>query len=317
MAVEAPPSLREWVREHDEKWLFVVLYLGLAVGLSVLVSLFWLVVVGVLHFILELFRQAHYRDGARSVTLHALWEVKLDIALILLALMLVLYIEVVLGLLGIQSAARAAAVSRAGARVGTRAAAWERNLRTFLLTVDEMVRVVYAGVMLRKKRARDGGMVDAQASSVKQNMDSVSVEDSSGGGGVSGVSDLEGAEEAGGSGGGADPTESPDRPETIDGAEPTGEPETTSEPATPGDEREVAPTEGKPGDPGVPARSGPLPPIWRTRWKVVDHIGVVLVVLGVVLIVAAPWLTPHDWGSAGAALLEELRPFPGSSSHEG
>jgi hypothetical protein len=146
------PTLREWVRDHDEKWLFVVLYLGLAVGLSVLVSLFWLLVVAVLHLVLELVRQAQYRDGKVNVALHALWEVKLDVALILLALTLVLYIEVVLGLLGIQSAGRALAVSRAGSRVATRVAAWERNLRTFLLTVDEMARVAHAGFMLRRKR---------------------------------------------------------------------------------------------------------------------------------------------------------------------
>ncbi|TVP53559.1 MAG: hypothetical protein EA351_15205 [Gemmatimonadales bacterium] len=263
---DAPPSLREWVREHDEKWLFVVLYLGLAVGLSVLVSLFWLVVVGFLHFVLELFRQAHYRDGPRSVTLHALWEVKLDIALILLALMLVLYIEVVLGLLGIQSAARAAAVSRAGARVGTRAAAWERNLRTFLLTVDEMVRVGYAGVMLRKKKrskAVEAELAVASAAAVQ-----------------------DGA--AGFEGGGVDS-------------------DSASAPAP-------EPTDQL--DPG-PIRTGPLPPIWRTRWKVVDHIGVVLVLVGLLLIAAAPWLTPHDWGSIGTALLEELQPFPGSSPHGG
>jgi hypothetical protein len=160
MATAAPPpsdaartpSLREWAREHDESWIFVVLYLGLAVGLSVLVSLFWLLVVAGLHFALELVRQAHYREGRKKVFLHALWEVKLDVGLVLLALTLVLYIEVVLGILGIQSAARAAAVTRAGARVGARAAAWERNLRTFLLTFDEMLRVGHAGVMLTRKR---------------------------------------------------------------------------------------------------------------------------------------------------------------------
>ncbi len=146
-------SLRQWIREHDESWIFVVVYLGLAVGLSVFVSLFWLVIVAALHFGLELIRQSHYREGGKSVVLHALWEVKLDVGLVLLALTLVLYIEVVLGILGLQSAARAAAVSRAGVRIGSRAAAWERNLRTFLLTVDEMARIGHAAVMFRKRAA--------------------------------------------------------------------------------------------------------------------------------------------------------------------
>ncbi len=293
---DAPPSLREWVREHDEKWLFVVLYLGLAVGLSVMVSLFWLVMVGFLHFVLELFRQAHYRDGPRSVTLHALWEVKLDIALILLALMLVLYIEVVLGLLGIQSAARAAAVSRAGARIGTRAAAWERNLRTFLLTVDEMVRVVYAGVMLRnKKRSKAGGDEAASAAAAAVQGGAAGFE----GGGVDGVdSDSAGQ-----------PHPEPDLPPDPEGVDSGSVAEPASEStADPTPEPAVEP------DP-EPVRTGPLPPIWRTRWKVVDHIGVGLIVVGLLLLASAPWLTPHDWGSMGTALLEELAPFPGSSPH--
>jgi len=147
-------GLSQWVQDHDESWIFVVVYLGLAVGLSVFVSLFWLVVVAGLHLGLELVRQAFYRDGSREVILHALWEIKLDVGLILLALSLVLYVDVVLGILGIQSASRAAAATRVGARVGARAAAWERNLRMFLLTVDEMVRIGYAAAMLRRNRRR-------------------------------------------------------------------------------------------------------------------------------------------------------------------
>jgi hypothetical protein len=157
-ATGTPPrvSMRQWVRDHDEKWLFVLLYLGLAVGLSVFVSLFWLVVVAALHLLFEIIRQSHYRDGRKMVGLHALWEIKLDVGLILLAFVLVLYIDKVLGILGVQSAARAAAVSRVGLRIGPRAAAWERNLRTFLLTVDEMARVANAGWMFWKRR-KDGG----------------------------------------------------------------------------------------------------------------------------------------------------------------
>jgi hypothetical protein len=145
-----PSGLRDWVRDHDERWSFVVLYLGLAVGLSVFVSLFWLLVVGALHFALECGRQAHFREGGVEIVGHAMWEVKLDVGLVLLALTLVLYIDVVLGLLGLQSAARAAAVTRVGARVGSRAAAWERTIRTFLITVDEMARIAYAAVLMRK-----------------------------------------------------------------------------------------------------------------------------------------------------------------------
>jgi hypothetical protein len=222
-----PAGLWEWVRFHDERWSFVLLYMGLAVGLSVFVSLFWLLVVAGLHFALECGRQAHYREGAGEVVSHALWEIKLDVGLVLLALTLVLYIEPVLGLLGLQSAARAAAVTRAGARIGSRAAAWERNIRTFLLTMDEMARIVYAAVMVRKGRSGAG-------------------------------------------------------------------------------KRPAAETQAKVAPVKVPV--GPDAG-WRGRWGLGDRVGLLLVVAGVVLLFAAPLLTPHDWGSAVAAILTELRPF--------
>jgi hypothetical protein len=241
-----PSGLREWVRDHDERWSFVVLYLGLAVGLSVFVSLFWLLVVGALHFALECGRQAHFREGRVQVLGHALWEVKLDIGLVLLALTLVLYIDVVLGLLGVQSVARAAAVTRAGARIGTRAASWERTLRTFLITVDEMARIAYAAVTIR----RSAGAARRSAGSVGSAIEAVALE-----------AEAEAAEAAA--------------------------------------VRAVA--AAAPPDPGLG---------WRGAWGMADRIGLALVVAGVTLMVAAPFLTPHDWGTAAAALMEELRPFP-------
>lgn len=231
-------GVRDWVREHDERWSFVVLYLGLAVGLSVFVSLFWLLVVAGLHFVLECGRQAHYRGSRWEVGAHALWEIKLDVGLVLLALTLVLYIDVVLGLLGLQSAARAAAVTRAGARIGTRAAAWERNIRTFLLTVDEMARVAYAAFMVRKggpggkrARSRESGELPIASASADAEGDAV---------------------------------------------------------------------------PAVPQPSAG----WRGEWGLGDRIGMLLVASGIVLLLAAPFLTVHDWGTAIATIMAELRPFP-------
>ncbi|CAN5639130.1 hypothetical protein BH23GEM8_BH23GEM8_16110 [soil metagenome] len=147
-----PGPIRTWIEEHDHSWLFVGVYLGLAVVLSVFVSLFWLVFMAGVHLLLECIR--HYRPGwgARDILTHSLWEVKLDFALVLLALALVLYVDIVLGVLGVQSAARAAAVTRAGAKTVTRMAAWERYLRGFLVTIDEIVRISRAAVLLRRGR---------------------------------------------------------------------------------------------------------------------------------------------------------------------
>ena len=225
-------SLRDWIRDHDEKWLFVGIYLGLAVVLSVFVSLFWLVLIAVLHFGLECIRQARYREGGKEVTLHALWEVKLDVALVLLALTLVLYIDVVLGVLGIQSAARAGAITRASVRLGSRAAAWERNIRTFLLTIDEVLRVGQAAVMFRKKKksAKVGGISTGEAAA-----------------------------------------------------------------------------------PALPERYAPAADLaWRGSWKLGDRVSMTLLVLGTILMLAAPLLTHHDWAGAITILMEELQPFPSS-----
>jgi hypothetical protein len=145
-------AVREWIHDHDHRWMFVLIYLGLAVVLSVFVSLFWLVFMAGVHLLLECVR--HLRPGwtAGQVLAHSAWEVKLDFALVLLALGAVLYIDVVMGVLGIQSAARAAAVTRAGARTAARVAAWERNVRAFLLTFDEMIRVGRAVTLLWRRR---------------------------------------------------------------------------------------------------------------------------------------------------------------------
>jgi hypothetical protein len=242
-------GLQSWVREHDERWSFVLLYLGLAVGLSVFVSLFWLLVVAALHFLVECWRQSFHRSSAGEVVAHALWEIKLDVGLVLLALTLVLYMDVVLGLLGLQSAARAAAVGRAGARIGARAAAWERNVRTFLLTIDEIVRIGYAGYLVRRGRTGVAGSASRPA-------------------------DAAAAAEA----------------------------------AAAAAATEAAAAAAAAARAAEPAPAGPGAG-WRGRWGIADRIGVVLVAAGMLLLLAAPFITPHDFASAAEALRLELRPF--------
>jgi hypothetical protein len=309
------PSLRDWVRNHDESWIFVAVYLGLAVGLSVFVSLFWLVVVAGLHFVLEIFRQRFYRVGRKSVVLHALWEVKLDVGLVLLALMLVLYIDVVLGILGIQSAARAAAVTRAGARVGTRAAAWERNLRTFLLTVDEMLRVGHAAVLLRRKRKEDRARANLQAAEAAEDPGSEGAPSEAKPAQAEPTADepeppappADGAEGARAEDASVTPSEGEAPPAAAEdsGSELDALPEPEPVPDAPDRGPRFATPRGR-------ARPVPRPDAWAGKWKLGDRIGVTLVVVGFALIGAAPYVTHHDWHSAGEALFEELRPFPGS-----
>jgi hypothetical protein len=142
-------AVHEWIVNHDESWLFVVLYIGLAVVLSIWISLFWLVAVVFVHFIFELIRQRRHFASRRRIWGEALWELKLDIALVLFALVVSLYMDLALGVVGLQSAARAGSAAQAGLRGGARFAAWQRLIRGVMLSVDDVAQV--ARVVARGK----------------------------------------------------------------------------------------------------------------------------------------------------------------------
>jgi hypothetical protein len=151
-----PGTLRAWIIEHDESWLFIAAYVGLAVVLSLVISLFWLLVVVAGHFALEWVRQGH-AHGDR-VLARSLWEVKLDIALVIFALALALYMEVILGLVGLQSAARAGTVAM---RSGARVAAWERAIRGVVLSADDAAQVARAAAARRARGGVGAGAAEA------------------------------------------------------------------------------------------------------------------------------------------------------------
>lgn len=148
-----------WIVNHDQSWLFVILYVGLAVVLSVWVSLFWLLFLAGAHFALEWVRHTLLRgEHGVTVPLNALWEVKLDLALVLAAVALALYMDVIFGVLGLQSAARAGAALRAGGKLAPRVAGWERLIRGFFLTLDDLANVGRAFVMRRKYEGSGSGV---------------------------------------------------------------------------------------------------------------------------------------------------------------
>ncbi len=126
-----------WVAEHDDSWMFIVLYVGLGLVLSMTISLFWLAAVVAAHGVLEWVAMG--RQGIRDNRLgRVLWHLKLDIGLTLVALWLGLYLEVLFGLAGLGAAARA------GVQTAARTIAWQRAIRGFLMTVDEAAHVVKA-----------------------------------------------------------------------------------------------------------------------------------------------------------------------------
>jgi hypothetical protein len=138
---DQPTGIRRWIINHDDSWLFIISYIGLAVVLSIWISLFWLVAVVAVHFAFEIVRQKATYHQWTTIISQALWELKLDIALVLFALVVSLYMEVVLGVVGLQGAARAGAAAQASLRGGARFAAWQRIIRGVLLSVDDAAQV--------------------------------------------------------------------------------------------------------------------------------------------------------------------------------
>jgi hypothetical protein len=268
-------SLRDFIANHDDRWLFVILYIGLAVVLSIALSLFWLVAVAGLHFALEYLRQGEYRTRTLDIATHALWEIKLDIALVLLALAMALYMDVVMGLLGLQSAARATAASRIGMRAA-RFAAWQRNLRAVVLLADDIARVIQIGITRFLRRA------PATASSDGAGAMAVAA---AGAGGIRretpspGTRDLRPGQvpETAAAAGAPEPPEPPEAPEPLEPLE---------------------------------SRSGRPPRSWREPWTTGDRFTLGLAFGCVALMAIAPMVTDHTWHGALAALLSELQPFP-------
>jgi hypothetical protein len=143
-AVRSRPSLRDWIVQHDESWIFVAAYIGLAVILSTMISLFWLVAVVGVHFAFEWIRQRRLNPGAVTVLPEVMWELKLDFALILFAFVVTLYMDVVLGVAGLGAATRLASATRIGtiARAGVRFQGLERALRGIVLSADDVAQAV-------------------------------------------------------------------------------------------------------------------------------------------------------------------------------
>jgi len=138
-----------WVRDHDDRLSFVILYIGGAIILSVWLNLFWVAMLMLSHFGLEIFRGRLLK--AENPLMHALWEVKLDVGLLLFALVVALYSEHVLALLGLGQAARAGQAAR-GLQVAAKFGIVERALRILVLTMDDIARLVQAIIKFRNKR---------------------------------------------------------------------------------------------------------------------------------------------------------------------
>ncbi len=122
--------VRRWLLEHDHRVSFTVLYISLALILSMAISMFWLVAVVAAHGVIEYWTLGKLGPADHRLG-RTLWHIRLDIALVLAALWLGLYIDLLFGIAGLGAAART------GAQVSARVVAWQRTIRGVLLSVDE------------------------------------------------------------------------------------------------------------------------------------------------------------------------------------
>jgi hypothetical protein len=162
-------SLINWVLSHDERITFILFYIGLSLILSLALGLFWLVLIVFLHWILELIVHSYKSSNLFFAFGNSLWEIKLDIGLVLMALWLAVYLDFIFGIAGLGVAARSIAqignqTLRSGSRLaGTssniakttvRFAGWQRIIRSSLLSLDDFVQI-FRGIFKAKDQKND------------------------------------------------------------------------------------------------------------------------------------------------------------------
>lgn len=124
MSSESPAS-DTWIHQHDNRWSFILPYTGLAIILSAFVSLFWLVVLILIHLGIEWLR---FRSIPRVLP-----QMHLDLALLVAAVAVEVYLGVLLGAAGVTQTAKG------GARVVARFPIWHRMLKVILIGADDLL----------------------------------------------------------------------------------------------------------------------------------------------------------------------------------
>ena len=266
-------SLHRWVLTHDDSKLFVVLYIGLAVLLAILLGLFWLTMVVCIHLVMEMIKQHHFDPRPLPALTRSLWELKLDIGLVLCGLVIGLYIEVVFGLVGIGHA------GRAGAQAAARAGMWPRVIRGVLLTLDD-VALVAKGATLKKKEedcsdATEEGIQIEPVAATDETLAATGTDSVPGTAGSPGMSASKSVRS------------------------------TPASSTTHLEHSQTAPTpEEKP-------RGAELWGGWiATRWGLGDRMSLGFTAINLLLILAAPLLTGSSLAEVWTAILEDMHPFP-------
>ncbi len=158
-------AFKNWLIEHDNKILFVSLYAGLSLVLTLCLGLFWLILIVFIHFVFEIIKYRYNNSDWRYIVLNSIWETKLDFGLVLLALIISIYLDEILGMAGLGAAARTG--TQCASR-GVRFLSYQRIIRAIVLSLDEMAIAIKA-IWCRQKQRKQSRRVRLDGHS-KQNL---------------------------------------------------------------------------------------------------------------------------------------------------
>jgi hypothetical protein len=124
----------KWIKEHDDRWSFILPYVALSVTLSVALSLFWLLLIIVVHVLIEWLRLKARPPTRRLV--ECLAQTQLDWALLLAAVCMEVYLETAAGLAG------AGQFARGAGRLLGRIPGWQNSIRAIILSSDDTLQLI-------------------------------------------------------------------------------------------------------------------------------------------------------------------------------
>lgn len=261
-------ALHQTVLFHDESKVFVFGYVAAAVLLAFWLGLFWLAMVVLVHLVFELVKQYHYDRRPLPVLTRSLWELKLDIGLVLFGIVIGLYMGVIIGAAGIGAA------GRVGVQAATRVGIWQRALRGVLLTLDDVA------IVAKARSVKNNGAVVAGSASPALVVAEAHAGDARGGDGHSGPDEAQTGEAPAADAAHADASDlAPVHP---------GPPYPPPEPPASGSAlwgEWIAP-----------------------RWSRGDRFSIGFTVVSALLILATPLLTGHTVATTWAVIVHEMSP---------
>jgi len=92
-------KIGSYIINHDEKLTFNIAYITLSIVLSLVFSLYWLIVIVMLHLFLDIYVSMRGGKHFFKAVLTGMWKMKLDFVLILFSIVVFIYLEAMIGAL--------------------------------------------------------------------------------------------------------------------------------------------------------------------------------------------------------------------------